>query len=84
MVIGSITMGIYPANTQIPVSQLNPFAAAALAGLAAPNFGVAATDVYKRQLIPRLHNDQLRALRSVLLANNDVVMKEMERRGPPV
>ena len=29
---------------QIPVSQLNPFAAAALAGLAAPNFGTAATN----------------------------------------
>jgi hypothetical protein len=43
-VIDPITMGIYPANTQIPVSQLNPFAAAALAGLAAPNFGVAATN----------------------------------------
>ena len=43
-VIDPITMGIYPANSQIPVSQLNPFAAAALAGLAAPNFGVAATN----------------------------------------
>jgi len=45
---------------------------------------VASLDAALGALIPRLHNDQLRALRSVLLANNDVVMKEMERRGPPV
>ena len=35
-VVNPITGTVYPANTQIPVAQLNPFAAAALAGLAAP------------------------------------------------
>jgi hypothetical protein len=43
-VINPITGTVYPANTAIPVSQLNPFAAAALSGLATPNFGVAATN----------------------------------------
>ena len=32
-VINPLTGAVYPANTQIPVSQINPFAAAALAGL---------------------------------------------------
>jgi hypothetical protein len=40
-VINPLTGAVYPANTQIPLSQINPFAAAALAGLAAPNFGSA-------------------------------------------
>ncbi len=40
-VINPLTGAFYPANTQIPVSQLNPFAAAALAGLAPANFGPA-------------------------------------------
>jgi hypothetical protein len=40
-VIDPLTMGIYPANTQIPLSTLNPFAAAALTGMAAPNAGSA-------------------------------------------
>jgi hypothetical protein len=31
-----LTSTLYPANTQIPIAQLNPFAAAALAGLAPP------------------------------------------------
>ncbi|HME08786.1 MAG TPA: TonB-dependent receptor [Bryobacteraceae bacterium] len=35
-VVNPLTGVVYPANTQIPVSQINPFAAAALAGLAAP------------------------------------------------
>ncbi len=40
-VIDPLTMGIYPANTQIPLSTLNPFAAAALTGMAPPNNGSA-------------------------------------------
>lgn len=40
-VINPLTGALYPANTQIPVSQINPFAAAALAGLAPANFGAA-------------------------------------------
>ncbi len=43
-VVNPLTGAVYPANTQIPVSQINPFAAAALAGLAAPNFGAASTN----------------------------------------
>jgi len=38
-VINPLTMALYPAGAQIPVSTINPFAAAALAGLAAPNSG---------------------------------------------
>jgi hypothetical protein len=34
-------------------------------------------------LIPRLRSDQLGSLRVLMLANNETVMKEMERRGPP-
>jgi hypothetical protein len=30
-----------------------------------------------------LQPEELPALRAVMLANNDIVMKEMERRGPP-
>ncbi len=40
-VINPLTGVVYPAGTQIPVAQLNPFAAAALAGLAPPNAGAA-------------------------------------------
>ncbi len=40
-VIDPLTMAIYPANTQIPLSQINPFAAAGLAGLAPANAGSA-------------------------------------------
>ncbi|HTA46642.1 MAG TPA: TonB-dependent receptor [Bryobacteraceae bacterium] len=40
-VIDPVTGQVFPAGTQIPVKQLNPFAAAALAGLAAPNNGSA-------------------------------------------
>ena len=43
-VVDPLTGVVYPANTAIPVAKLNPFAAAALAGLAAPNNGVAATN----------------------------------------
>jgi outer membrane receptor protein involved in Fe transport len=43
-VIDPLTGILYPANTPIPVAQLNPFAAAALAGLAAPNNGNALTN----------------------------------------
>ncbi len=38
-VINPLTGVVYQAGTTIPVAQLNPFAAAALAGLAAPNNG---------------------------------------------
>jgi hypothetical protein len=44
-VFDPVNGAVYPANTQIPISTLNPFAAAALAGLAAPNFGSASNIV---------------------------------------
>jgi hypothetical protein len=43
-VVDPLTGILYPANTPIPVAKLNPFAAAALAGLAAPNNGTVATN----------------------------------------
>ena len=36
-VVNPLTGVVYPANTKIPVASINPFAAAALAGLAAPS-----------------------------------------------
>ncbi len=36
-VVDQLTSTVYPANTQIPISQLNPFAAAVLNALPAPN-----------------------------------------------
>jgi len=44
---------------------------------------IAALDAALADLIPRLENGQLPRLRIVMLANNEIVMKEMERRGPP-
>lgn len=40
-VVNPLTQQLFPAGTQIPVSTINPFAAAALAGMAAPNNGSA-------------------------------------------
>ena len=45
---------------------------------------IAALDAALAKFIPRMPTDQLDALRAVMLANNEVVMKEMERRGPPL
>lgn len=42
---------------------------------------VAALDAALAGLLPRLRPEELPALRELMLANNDVVMKEMERRG---
>ncbi len=43
-VVNPLTQAVYPANTQIPLSQITPYALAALQGLAAPNFGNPATN----------------------------------------
>jgi len=42
---------------------------------------IAALDAALARLIPRLDPEDLDELRSVMLANNEKVMKEMERRG---
>jgi hypothetical protein len=42
---------------------------------------IAALDAALAGLLPRLRADELPALRELMLANNDVVMREMERRG---
>lgn len=44
---------------------------------------IAALDAALADLIPRLTGDQLAPLRALMLANNEIVMKEMEKRGPP-
>jgi hypothetical protein len=44
---------------------------------------IAALDAALAELIPRLSGEQLAPLRALMLANNEIVMKEMERRGPP-
>lgn len=43
---------------------------------------IAALDAALAGLIPTLTGEQIPRLRSVILANNEIVMKEMERRGP--
>jgi hypothetical protein len=42
---------------------------------------IAALDAALAGLLPRLHPEELPALRELMLANNEVVMKEMERRA---
>jgi|GEM_PF-6337523 len=42
---------------------------------------IAALDSALAGLLPRLRSDELPALRELMLANNEVVMKEMERRS---
>ena len=42
---------------------------------------IAALDAALADLIPRMQNRQLPRLRVVMLANNEIVMKEMARRG---
>src|SRR5579863_4292690 len=44
---------------------------------------VAALDAAFADLTPRLTNEQFAPLRVLILENNEMVMKEMERRGPP-
>jgi hypothetical protein len=44
---------------------------------------IAALDAALADFIPRLTSEQLAPLRALMLANNEIVMKEMERRGPP-
>ena len=43
---------------------------------------IAALDAALAGLVPRLQDGQLPILRALMLANNEIVMKEMERRGP--
>jgi hypothetical protein len=42
---------------------------------------IAALDAALAGLLPRLRAEDLPALRELMLANNEIVMKEMERRG---
>jgi hypothetical protein len=42
---------------------------------------IAALDAAFADLIPRLTAEQIAPLRALMLANNERVMKEMERRG---
>src|ERR1700692_3214355 len=44
---------------------------------------VSALDAALANLTPRLTDEQFAPLRILMLENNDMVMKEMERRGPP-
>ena len=44
---------------------------------------VAALGTALADVIPRLTAEQMTPLRALMLANNERVMKEMERRGPP-
>jgi hypothetical protein len=42
---------------------------------------IAALDAALADFIPRMTKEQLDSVRALLLANNEIVVKEMERRG---
>ena len=44
---------------------------------------ISALDAALAEFLPRLKGEHIPALRALALANNEAVMKEMERRGPP-
>ena len=44
---------------------------------------IAQLDSALTRFMTRLTGDQIPALRAPMFANNEIVMKEMERRGPP-
>ncbi len=44
---------------------------------------ISALDAALAALITSLMGEQIERLRIVMLANNEIVMKEMDRRGPP-
>jgi hypothetical protein len=44
---------------------------------------IAALDAALAGFMPRLSADEIIRLRIVIRADNEIVMKEMERRGPP-
>src|ERR1700732_5254195 len=43
---------------------------------------IAALDAALAELTPRLSGQQIAPLRALILENNDILMKEMEKRGP--
>jgi hypothetical protein len=59
-VVNPLTGVVYPANTPIPISQLNPFAAAALNGLPVPN-GPGRSNDYEALLLIRDYGDKFDA-----------------------
>jgi hypothetical protein len=59
-VVNPLTKTIYPANTPIPVASLNPFAAALLGGLPAPN-GPGRSNNYEALLLIRDYSDKFDA-----------------------
>jgi len=44
---------------------------------------IAALDANLADFMSRCKPEQLASVRALMLANNEIVMKEMERRGPP-
>ena len=44
---------------------------------------ISSLDAALAGMIPRLTGEQIKRLRIVMLANNEIVMKELERRGQP-
>ncbi len=56
-VVDPLTRAVYPAGTQIPISQLNPFAAQVLSGLPAPN-GPGRSNNYEALLLVRDYSDK--------------------------
>ena len=71
-VVNPLTGTYYASGTKIPISQINPFAAAALAGLAAPNFGPATSRSNNLEgLIPvKDYSDKYDAKLDYQIANN--------------
>jgi len=44
---------------------------------------IAALEAALADVIPRMKDTQVPEMRALMLSNNDIVMKEMERRGRP-
>jgi hypothetical protein len=44
---------------------------------------IAALDAALADFMPRMTKEQLAPARSLMFSNNEIVMREMERRGPP-
>ena len=45
---------------------------------------ITSLDTAFAELVPRLKKEQIPELRALTMANNETVMKEMERRGVPL
>jgi hypothetical protein len=70
----------YPAGTRIPISQLNPFAAAVLSGLPVPNNGTGRSNNYEALLMVRDYYDKYDAKLDYTLSNKQTLFVRWSQR----